>query len=212
MVDPFSSFSGQKSLFRGPLALSKDTCRFQLPMDVRDLENMSVLTYLSRHCAVSSRRNNLFKHFFNKFDRDRDGLISPSELCDALHELYVTAEAKDCGKDLIELLKTDESYESERSKEDHRKQVENDATDEESDVAKYDENGIPYMNFTAFKGSAAVVERMMYARKYGKSNNDNKLQRPNHRLPLEQTDFSALSWKLQGININPYISVIFSYL
>ena len=196
---------------QGPLALSKDTCRFQIPMDVRDLEKMSVLNYLTGHCLICSRRYALFKNVFTKVDKDKDGLISLKELRDALSELYMTSDAKICAAELIELLKIDEWRFSDTSK---SVTIQGDKSEESNCKAEIEKIQIQ-IDFGAFKGSAAIVERMMYAKKYGASTEgDGQMKKvgQNHRLPLEQTDFSGLSWKIRGIKVNKNILVLFKYL
>jgi len=48
----------------GRLALSQQSCRFELPMDMTALETMSPQDYLRRHCMVSSNRLELYHRTF----------------------------------------------------------------------------------------------------------------------------------------------------
>jgi hypothetical protein len=42
-------------------------CRFELPSDLKLLENLTPLEYLSKYCRLSSRRNYQFKRIFEKY-------------------------------------------------------------------------------------------------------------------------------------------------
>ncbi|CAF3011432.1 unnamed protein product [Rotaria socialis] len=63
----------------GPMPLSLQACRFELPYDLKLLENMTPLDYLSKYCRLSSRRQHQFKHIFNRF-RNRYYLFESSYL------------------------------------------------------------------------------------------------------------------------------------
>ncbi|XP_066303263.1 muscle M-line assembly protein unc-89-like [Branchiostoma lanceolatum] len=79
----------QQAWLQGRLALSRQISRFELPMDMRLLEGMSPIEYLSNYCIVSKRRQNLYKQSFSKADRDRDGVINVKELDKALKQIHV---------------------------------------------------------------------------------------------------------------------------
>ncbi|KAI8504986.1 hypothetical protein Bbelb_170950, partial [Branchiostoma belcheri] len=79
----------QQAWLQGRLALSRQISRFELPMDMRLLEGMSPIEYLSNYCIVSKRRQNLYKQSFTKADRDRDGIINVKELDKALKQIHV---------------------------------------------------------------------------------------------------------------------------
>lgn len=59
----------------GRLALSKQSSRFELPMDMRLLEVMTPLEYLSRYCIVTSRRQMLYDKIYNKHKDGRTGKL-----------------------------------------------------------------------------------------------------------------------------------------
>lgn len=65
-----------KAWLQGPHSLSRQSCRFELPMDMLVLEQLSPLQYVSQFCRVNSRRKTLFRHYFVKNDRDRDGVMN----------------------------------------------------------------------------------------------------------------------------------------
>ena len=77
-----------KAWLQGPHSLSRQSCRFELPMDMLDLELLSPLQYVSQFCRVHGRRRTLFRHYFTKNDRDRDGSINKRELQNALRDLF----------------------------------------------------------------------------------------------------------------------------
>ena len=64
------------SWLKGRMALSKRASRFELPMDVMELEGMNQITYLERYCIVNRRREALYRRAFNRADKDCDLKIS----------------------------------------------------------------------------------------------------------------------------------------
>jgi len=51
----------------GRLSLSKNICRFELPMDMLQFETLTPAQYLERYCRVTDRRKILYKRCFDKF-------------------------------------------------------------------------------------------------------------------------------------------------
>lgn len=88
----------------GPLPLSCEGCRFELPMDLKILENFTVVRYLSNYCIISSRRKYLFKTTFVKADSDLDGIINSYELRQALLDLYSNSINNECLDDIIDII------------------------------------------------------------------------------------------------------------
>ncbi|XP_028401574.1 uncharacterized protein LOC114524630 [Dendronephthya gigantea] len=88
----------------GPLPLSCEGCRFELPMDLKILENLSAIKYLSHYCIVSSRRKYLFKTTFVKTDKDLDGIINSYELRQALIDLYSNSIGDECLDDILDII------------------------------------------------------------------------------------------------------------
>ena len=74
------SLESRRPWLCGPLPLSRQGCRFELPMDIKTLEQLTVVNYLTLYCIVSSRRRHLFRNIFTKADRDHDGIINSFEL------------------------------------------------------------------------------------------------------------------------------------
>ncbi|CAF1360889.1 unnamed protein product [Rotaria sordida] len=63
----------------GPMPLSLQACRFELPSDLKILETITPLKYLTNYCSLSSRRQYQFKRLFNKY-RNRYHLFELSDL------------------------------------------------------------------------------------------------------------------------------------
>ncbi|XP_063812145.1 uncharacterized protein LOC135050001 isoform X2 [Pseudophryne corroboree] len=62
--------------------------RFEIPMDIKLLENMTVHEYLRNYCRVVKRRQMYYKKFFDKFDKDKDGVLSITEMESALNDVF----------------------------------------------------------------------------------------------------------------------------
>ena len=166
----------QKPWLHGPLALSRHSCRYELPMDVRVLERMTPLEYTSQYCRLSSRRRTLFKHYFVKNDRDRDGLLNRRDLHNALRDLYAHSITAEQVKGILETLDIGQK------------------------VSSFD--------WQTFKGVAAFSERYLYH-----VFRDSILEEEEEgRSILEETDFSALKWKLEGCKISCKMSQVLNML
>ena len=88
----------------GPLPLSCQGCRFELPIDLKVLESLTVIEYLSDYCIISSRRKNLSKTCFLKADGDLDGIINSYELRQALVDLYSNSIDNECLEDILDVI------------------------------------------------------------------------------------------------------------
>lgn len=93
-----------KPWLQGRLALSKQTSRFELPMDVKLLEAMTPMEYLTKFCIISTRRKALYKHIFQKVDKDRDNVITVKEMDRGLREIHVDCITTDQVNKLIEMV------------------------------------------------------------------------------------------------------------
>ncbi|XP_069040441.1 uncharacterized protein [Lepisosteus oculatus] len=78
---------GQPAAVR--MGLSRKICRFELPMDINELDSLCPQDYLRRFCIVCSRRSSHYRKSFHKFDRDRDGVLSFREMEGALRNVYM---------------------------------------------------------------------------------------------------------------------------
>ena len=66
---------------------SLQACRFELPFDLRTLENLTPLDYLTKYCRLSSRRQYQFKRLFQKY-RNRRHLFESSDLFLSLSDIH----------------------------------------------------------------------------------------------------------------------------
>lgn len=192
-MDLAGSVAGMsKAWLQGPLALSKESCRFELPMDVCRLNNMHVLQYLKDFCVVCSRRRQLYRQSFLRADKDRDGLITVSEMKDTLvNVIYVQSDAKSCFDELLLLIINEEGMA--------------DNSEGQNNEFKVD--------LQSFRGIAALLERMLCWITDKQSATDGiKWSQYDRRNTLEQTDFDGLKWKLKGCNINDKLLTVFRYL
>lgn len=155
----------QPARLHGPLSLSRNSCRYELPMDMRVLEHLTPLQYSSHYCRLNSRRRTLFKHYFTKNDRDRDGLLNRRDLHNALRDLYAHSITSEQVKNILETL----------------------------DIGQ-----ISSFDWQTFMGVAAFSERYLY-HVFKDSVVD---EGDEGRSILEETDFSALQWKLDGCKIS----------
>ena len=164
-----------KPWLQGPHSLSRQSCRFELPMDMRVLEKLSPLQYVSLFCRVNGRRRTLFRHYFTKNDRDRDGSISRRELHGALRDLYAQSINTEHVNAILDLL------------------------DIEKPVHTFD--------LDVFTSIAAFSERYLYYC-YSLSVPDET----EKRTVLEETDFCALRWKLDGCKISEKLKKVLEVL
>uniref|UniRef100_UPI00398F229C uncharacterized protein n=1 Tax=Pristiophorus japonicus TaxID=55135 RepID=UPI00398F229C len=70
------------------VSLSKHAIRFDLPIDLRLLEDMSPIQYLSAHCRCDEDLSMLYKTAFHQQDKDRDGQLNTKEMERALLFIY----------------------------------------------------------------------------------------------------------------------------
>lgn len=164
-----------KPWLQGPHSLSRQSCRFELPMDIRVLEELSPLQYVAQFCRVHSRRRTLFRHYFAKNDRDRDGNINRRELHSALRDLYAQSINTEQVNAILDLLDIDKS------------------------VRTFD--------LDVFTAVAAFSERYLYYC-YSLAVQDES----EKRTVLEETDFCALRWKLEGCKISDKLTKVLEAL
>lgn len=100
---------GLKPWLQGRLALSKQTSRFELPMDVKILESMTAMDYLTRFCIISTRRKALYKTTFLKVDKDRDGKITYKEMEKGLRDIHVDSISKEQINKIAEMVEASSS-------------------------------------------------------------------------------------------------------
>lgn len=164
-----------KAWLQGPHSLSRQSCRFELPMDMLVLEQLSPLQYVSQFCRVNSRRKTLFRHYFVKNDRDRDGVMNKRELQSALRDLYAQSIDTAQVNAILELLDIERSMRA--------------------------------FDLDVFTAVAAFSERYLYY--YYSLAVNNQTER---RMVLEETDFCALRWKLEGCQIDDKLKNVLAVL
>ncbi|XP_022103851.1 translation initiation factor IF-2-like isoform X2 [Acanthaster planci] len=153
---------------QGRLALSRRACRFELPMDVHLLENMSPTEYLQKYCIVSKRRQAMYRRAFSKVDRSNSMKINKKEFNIAVLEALVDTVNTDQIQDALQLLEAD--------------------------------------NFTQFGPKlfcaiCSLLERLHYSDYVTEDTIDQESLVAKERV--EDADFLALDWKLDGCVINP---------
>lgn len=165
-----------KAWLQGPHSISRQSCRFELPMDMLVLQQLSPLQYVSQFCRVNSRRKTLYRHYFIKIDRDRDGVISKRELQSALRDLYAQSINVAQVNAILELLDIEKSMRA--------------------------------FDLDVFTAVAAFSERYLYYC-YSLAMQHDQTER---RMVLEETDFCALRWKLEGCKINDKLRNVLAML
>ncbi|GFS23994.1 serine/arginine repetitive matrix protein 1-like [Elysia marginata] len=63
------------------LAISSRPCRFELPMDFRDLETMSVREYLLKYCKIPRHRQTHYKRLFDRHKSRATGSLTIQFCC-----------------------------------------------------------------------------------------------------------------------------------
>ncbi|XP_028400854.1 uncharacterized protein LOC114523978 isoform X2 [Dendronephthya gigantea] len=167
---------GMKPWLKGRLALSQQNSRFEIPMDVRLLETMTPMEYLTKYCIISKRRKALYKHVFQKVDKNRDGLISFTELETGLKDVHTGILDSEHVENIVELVLID------REGEFNIKQFSAVAAFSERITCK---DQLPVELLNSFDGQKEIIE---------------------------SADFFALSWKLDGIKVNPDVKKILDSL
>ncbi|XP_070203814.1 uncharacterized protein [Littorina saxatilis] len=97
-----------QSLINTRMALSLKSSRFELPMDMKDLEKMCPQDYLRKFCVVSSRRLNLYQKVFVKH-KDKTNHIKKDKLEMCLKETLVQSLKPNTFGDLCDLLEVDDA-------------------------------------------------------------------------------------------------------
>ncbi|KAK3747884.1 hypothetical protein RRG08_007741 [Elysia crispata] len=62
------------------LAISSRPCRFELPMDFRDLESMSVREYLMKYCKIPRHRQTHYQRLFDRHKSRVTGTLTIQEM------------------------------------------------------------------------------------------------------------------------------------
>jgi len=164
-----------KAWLQGPLSLSRKGCRFELPMDMKLLEKMTPLQYISTYCRINSRRKTLFRHYYTKNDKDKDGNINHRELLKAMRDLYAQSITVQQVNEVLNILGIEEKSKT--------------------------------ITLGMFLAIAAFSERFLYSFLNGRTDDYGE-----KRTVLEETDFGALQWKLDGCNVSENMKKVLSIL
>ncbi|GFO21439.1 serine/arginine repetitive matrix protein 1-like [Plakobranchus ocellatus] len=89
------------------LAISSRSCRFELPMDFRDFENMSVREYLLKYCKVPRHRQSRYKRLFDRHKSRTTGVLSIQEMESCLLTILLDSVELPDLKALLRCLKID---------------------------------------------------------------------------------------------------------
>ncbi|XP_013089067.2 uncharacterized protein LOC106073134 isoform X3 [Biomphalaria glabrata] len=93
------------------MVLTLQSSRFELPMDMRELENLTPQDYLKKYCVVTPRRKLLYTKTFQDY-RDKKGFIlGKSSLCSALTCVLINSMDNDQAEQLCDLLEVDDKTE-----------------------------------------------------------------------------------------------------
>ncbi|KXJ22385.1 uncharacterized protein LOC110252578 [Exaiptasia diaphana] len=167
--------SETRAWLQGPLSLTRKGCRFELPMDMKVLENMTPLEYISTYCRINNRRKTLFRHYFMKNDKDKDGHVNHRELLKAMRDLYAQSITVHQVNEILNML----------------------------DIAEKSKT----ITLNMFFAIAAFSERFFYSFLNGGTEDET-----TRRTVLEETDFGALKWKLEGCNVSDNMKSVLSIL
>ncbi|XP_078335975.1 uncharacterized protein LOC111136340 isoform X30 [Crassostrea virginica] len=159
----------------GRLALSQQSSRFTLPIDMARLEQMTPLDYVKNFCIIKRRRKKLYQDIFTKH-KDKTGAIPFKDLEKALTMVLVNTITSDDYKRIAELLDLSENVR---------------------------------IDIDAFSAMAALAERLMCSTHVSHEQVD---QPDYQKEKIECADFSALEWKLTGVEVNPKIVKILKEL
>jgi len=222
-----------------PIAVSFESSRFKLPVDMQYLHQTTVEEYLRDFCKVQSRRRGLYDYFFRRHDTNNDGLLSAKEVQAAVVDVYNVQRTSECIEKVIINLKLNvvppsEEAELEEGKvgaEERKKSVSQEkrttSTKRQKSVVKKPGS----FDIELFKGLAALVERVLYVEQMtlesGKnigstssdetssamtSSSDNSGGQFERQSLLEKTDFDGLGTKLEGVSISEEMRTLFWWL
>ncbi|CAF0727855.1 unnamed protein product [Brachionus calyciflorus] len=90
----------------GRLALSKNICRFELPIDMKLFETMTPANYLERYCKVNDRRKTLYKRVFDKYKikNEKEDFVDLKTFEECLIEVHMKSINKSHVNQIINLV------------------------------------------------------------------------------------------------------------
>ncbi|PVD32968.1 hypothetical protein C0Q70_08416 [Pomacea canaliculata] len=102
-----SSRKKQTSWMNDRMALSQQSSRFELPMDMKELERITPQEYLKTFCIVTSRRLNLYQKVFIKH-KDRTNHLNKESLTQCLKEVLIEMLTEDTLSEVFQLVEISE--------------------------------------------------------------------------------------------------------
>ncbi|KAL4223888.1 hypothetical protein ACF0H5_017351 [Mactra antiquata] len=174
-----------KSWIQGRLALSQQSSRFELPMDMKNLEKMTPQEYIRKHCIITSRRQNLYQKIFLK-NKDKSQAILFKDLDRSLKDVLVNTITSEQIHEVLNTLQVDEN-----TKVDYKLFA---------GMAAYAER-VLYPSFV----TAEYLERLIELEiAFGLFGTEDTQDMPEYQKEkIECADFCALPWKLHGVKVNP---------
>nr|XP_018667319.1 uncharacterized protein LOC100186521 [Ciona intestinalis] len=164
----------------GRMALSRNICRFWIPMDVRELEGLSPAQYLSKYCVITKRR---FKLYSQAFDRQ----LQKRKSKDTSVEVKTTLDIKECERALRDV---------------HSNCINDEQVSHVRDLVcinnKDTKGNVSRINSALFCQICALTERLFYSHFVTEDNDD---EMTSQKQRIEDADFDGLEWKLRGVAI-----------
>nr|CAB3263008.1 uncharacterized protein LOC100186521 [Phallusia mammillata] len=166
----------------GRMALSKQICRFWLPMDLRDLEGINPSQYLSQYCSVCKRR---VKFYSQAFDRQ----LSRRKSKDTSPETKSTLDIKESEKAILDV---------------HAGCINSEQLAYLCDLVclskKDGPQSVSRLNCKLFCSICALTERLFYSNFV----TEDAIESDNsQRQRIEAADFDGLEWRLRNVKVTP---------
>ena len=200
------------------LGLSRQSCRFELPMDMRLLETMTPREYLSKYCVISSKRMLLYRRVFGKFvSKAHRPELRYEDVAAALREVHIHGISEEQMEAIMRLVDIESDAGCSRDAE------KDTGSSRGQELLKSD------VDFNFFAGIAALTERILYPI-FSESKSSSVVAKliENHETePLEDTqqlstfgtkeklekaDFFCMPWKFDGVNVNPTVRKLLEVL
>ena len=199
------------------LGLSRQSCRFELPMDMRLLETMTPREYLSKYCVISSKRMLLYKRVFGKFvgkgHQQQQSELRYDDVAAALREVHIHGITEEQMRGIMRLVEMEaENMTSENNM---------GRAGSRGGSGKTDRTDI---DFDFFAGIAALTERIMFplfsdvkvtpraSLEEGPLEETQSSVTFGIKEKLEKADFFCMPWKFDGINVNPSVKKLLEVL
>ncbi|XP_053374901.1 uncharacterized protein LOC123535376 [Mercenaria mercenaria] len=174
-----------KSWISGRLALSQQASRFELPMDMKNLEKMTPQDYIRKHCIITSRRQNLYQKIFMK-NKDKSHTILYKDLDRSLKDVLVNTITSEQVQEVLNTLNI-----TENTKVDYQLFA---------GMAAFAER-VLYPSFVTDEYLRKLIELEIA---FGLLGTEDTQDMPEYqREKIECADFSALPWKLHGVKVKP---------